>query len=184
MILWHSLQNEHTLQWFWHTAIEVTVRCVHFETLTSHCANVSHMWLPYWMRSRVTHSVCIVFHNVCFLKNLFYKLSYFHFIVHKKWKTQGWILHDIDCHIDLWKLQENVAEVFFNKKRKIFGHYWKEHLVFLKNKRRYGIVIFRSFLNDGPILIWFNERFHVKGNVLVLKRLNGFGMNHTGTVIG
>ena len=39
------------------------VRCVKFETLISEGANVSHIGLPYWVRSRVTHSLCLVFYN-------------------------------------------------------------------------------------------------------------------------
>ena len=40
-----------------------TVRYVNFERITSECANVSHICLPYWVRSRGLHSVCIVFYN-------------------------------------------------------------------------------------------------------------------------
>ena len=41
-----------------------TLRVVNnFETLISELTNVSSIWLPYWARSRVGHSVCIVFYN-------------------------------------------------------------------------------------------------------------------------
>ena len=39
------------------------VRCVNFETLISQSANVSRIWLPYWVRSRGDHSLCLMFYN-------------------------------------------------------------------------------------------------------------------------
>ena len=63
MNLSHSLQNEHTLLHFCTQMNRIIVRYVNSETRTSECANVSHIWLPYWVRSRVTHSLCLVFYN-------------------------------------------------------------------------------------------------------------------------
>ena len=52
-----------TVTHFGHPPCENAVRYVNFVMLISEFANVSHIWLPYWVRSRVTHSVCIAFYN-------------------------------------------------------------------------------------------------------------------------
>ena len=61
MNLTHSLQNGHTLQHLGHPWCENAVRYDNFETFTSECATVSHIGLPYWVRSGGGHSLCFVF---------------------------------------------------------------------------------------------------------------------------
>ena len=63
MILSHSLQNYQFYFDNWHRAIGNTVRYDNFEMLISQLANVSHIRLPYWVHSRIFHSLCIVFCN-------------------------------------------------------------------------------------------------------------------------
>ena len=63
MILSHSLQNYQFYLDNLHTAIGNTVRCVNFVMLISEFTNVSHIWLPYWVRSRGYHSLCLIFYN-------------------------------------------------------------------------------------------------------------------------
>ena len=52
-----------TVTHFEHTAIQIIVFYNEFETLISECARVSHIWLPYWARSRGYLSLCLVFYS-------------------------------------------------------------------------------------------------------------------------
>ena len=61
--LLHSLQSWRQLHTLDTKAIEAHVRYANFVMLISECANVSHIWLPYWVRSRVFHSLSLVFYN-------------------------------------------------------------------------------------------------------------------------
>ena len=63
MNLTHSLTKWRQLHTLDTKAIEAHVRYVNFVMLISECANVSHIWLPYWVRSRGYHSLCLVFYN-------------------------------------------------------------------------------------------------------------------------